>query len=375
MDQKKALTINPRVTSTLLTCLIAGSGLTACGDASEPAPPQPRGVLFERVASTASVISSVFSGVTQAHVDARMSFKVPGTVLERPINVGDAVQSGALLAQLDRRDYTSAVQAAEAEHRAAQAQARQADANYERLISLYENRNTSLSELEAARAAAESADASVLAAGENLRQAQLQLSYTRLAAPEQCEIAETFVKVGENVDAGTPIARLTCGNCPEVRVNIPQTRIGLIESGMTIDVAVAGRADERYPARVSEVGVASGSGATFPVTAIFSGDCPDLRSGIAADVHFAFDTGAPPEVTVPSVAVGEDDTGRYVFVLEPQADDLYIARRRGVEVGNLTQAARFVVSDGLNEGELIATAGVRRIQDGQTVRLANGLRS
>ncbi len=87
------------------------------------------------------------------------------------------------------------------------------------------------------------------------------------------------------------------------------------------------------------------------------------------------DVGPRIVFTVPSVAVGEDDAGRYVFVLEPQAEDLYIARRRGVEVGNLTQAARFVVSDGLGEGELIATAGVRRIQDGQTVRLANGLRS
>ncbi len=347
-----------------------------CAETQTPDQPPPRGVLHERVTISAATLNSVFSGVTQAHVDANISFKVPGTVLERPVNVGMSVSAGTLLARLDDRDYVSAVQEAEANLRASEAQQRQADANYERLISLYENRNTSLAELEGARAAAESAVASVTAAKESVRQAQLQLSYTRIEAPEQCEVAETYVRADENVDAGTPIVRLTCGSCPEVRVNVPQTRIGLVESGQSVEVSVAGAA-QRFPARVSEVGVASGSGATFPVTALFTGQCPNLRSGIAADVTFSFETGAGPQITVPSVAVGEDAQGRFVFILEPRDEDAgtYVARRQTVEVGELNESARFVITSGLSVDDLIATAGVRRIQSGQTVRLATGLRS
>ncbi len=358
------------IVATLVAILASG-----CSETEEPIKPTPRGVLHEQVELFTSSMSSIFSGVTQAHVDAKMSFKVPGTVLERPVNIGMSVPAGTLLARLDDRDYASSVQQAQAQLRASQAQQRQAEANYERLISLYENRNTSLSELETARAAADSTKASVTAASETLRQAQLQLSYTRLVAPEQCEVAETYVRADENVDAGTPVVRLTCGSCPEVRINLPQTQISLVESGQAVEVTVTGVDARSFPATVSEIGVASTSGATFPVTALFSGRCPELRSGIAADVRFDFDTGEAPQITVPSVAVGEDAEGRFVFVLEPQSDGLYTAQRRPVEIGELNEAARFVVTNGLTTGEVIATAGVRRIQDGQIVRLADALRS
>ncbi len=359
----------------LLVCGIVVPWIVGCGEAQKPASPAPRGVLHERVEASSSVSTSVFSGVTQAQVDARLSFKVPGTVLERPVDVGDQIEAGTLLARLDDRDYRSAVQSAEAEFRASEARRRQAEANYERLISLYENRNTSLAALEAARAESEGSVAQVSAASEALRQAKLQLSYTRLEASEQCEVAETLVRVNENVDAGTPVVRLTCGQCPKVRVDIPQTRIGRIQRGQRVSVTVSNTTEQVYPATVSEVGVASASGATFPVSARFSGDCPDLRSGIAADVRFEFSTGTGSRVTVPSVAVGEDANGRFVFILIDQGKGVYTAQRRAVTVGELNEAARFVITEGLEAGEIIATAGVRRIQDGQSVRLADALRS
>lgn len=356
---------------TVLLVLTLGQG---CSEEAQLPETPVRSVLYERATLSSSAVESVYSGVTQAHLDAQMSFKVAGTVLSRPVDVGDRVAAGDLLARLDERDYTSAVEAAKAELASGRARARQADANYERLISLYETRNAAQAELEVARASNEAAKANVTAAAERLRQAELQLSYTRLQAPQACEVAETYVRADENVNAGTPVVRLTCGDCPEVRVSVPQTRIRSVESGMRLKVDVSGFAGGPYEAIVSEVGVATGSGATFPVTAIFSGNCPDLRSGIAADVHFEFPTGNGEQLTVPSVAVGEDDAGRFIYVLEPtSSDDTFVATRRDVEVGAFTEAARFVVSTGLGEGELVATAGVRRIQHGQRVRLASGL--
>ena len=66
---------------------------------------------------------------------------------------------------------------------------------------------------------------------------------------------------------------------------------------------------------------------------------------------------------VAPVAVGEDREGRYVFVLDKGSGTV---GRRAVTVGELTGDGLEVLS-GLAEGELIVTAGVRRLTDGERV--------
>ena len=73
------------------------------------------------------------------------------------------------------------------------------------------------------------------------------------------------------------------------------------------------------------------------------------------------------------MSVGEDrNGGRFVFVLEPSGTGTYFARRRTVTIGNLIQEGIMIVS-GLSEGELIATAGVRRLADDQEVTLLDSV--
>jgi hypothetical protein len=100
---------------------------------------------------------------------------------------------------------------------------------------------------------------------------------------------------------------------------------------------------------------------------------------MAATVTFRFESGDGAErIVVPPVAVGEDRDGRFVFVLDREVrpsgvrpsgeGELAVARRRAVTVGDLTPEG-IEIEDGLADGELLVTAGVRRIQDGQQVKL------
>ena len=77
----------------------------------------------------------------------------------------------------------------------------------------------------------------------------------------------------------------------------------------------------------------------------------------------------PNQMLVPPVAVGEDRAGRFVFVLEASGDGLGVTQRRAVTVGDLTSGGLEVLS-GIESGETVVTAGVRRIADGMTVRLS-----
>ena len=78
-------------------------------------------------------------------------------------------------------------------------------------------------------------------------------------------------------------------------------------------------------------------------------------------------TSAGTVIHVPLVAVGEDQNGRFVFVVEDAGDGSATVRRRPVEVGELTDQGLRILS-GLESGEQVVTAGVRRLNDGMAVR-------
>ncbi len=94
-----------------------------------------------------------------------------------------------------------------------------------------------------------------------------------------------------------------------------------------------------------------------------------MRSGMAAEVICRYrGTASDGSLSVPWVAVGEDREGRFVFVLEPDSEGIGTVHRRSVSVGAIGK--NIEILDGLEEGgELIVTAGTRRLSDGMRVKL------
>lgn len=343
--------------------------LVACEEPIQVQPTEVRPVRYARVVAQGNMEQRTYSGTARAELETDLSFKVAGTLLSRDANVGDTLVPGSLVGTLEDTDYRVKLQESAAGLARAQAEVRNAEASYDRTRELYENRNASRSDLDSSRAGAESARAQVRAASQQLEAARLQLSYTRLTAPQECSVAEVFAQVNQNLSAGQSVIRVNCGQCAEVVVGVPEVDIGRITQGTVVQVAMDAVPDRSLIGVVTEVGVSSG-GTTYPVTIALQDGCAAVRSGMAADVLFRFPTIGPTGgLVVPSVSVGEDSSGRFVFVLEPAGEDsIWLAVRRGVEVaGPIGQG--LLIGAGLNEGELIATAGVRRLVDGQRVTL------
>jgi multidrug efflux system membrane fusion protein len=332
-----------------------------------------RPVRYEKVYISGGERTRSFSGVAQASQESRLSFKVAGNVRRIAVKVGDKVSVGQLIAELDPKDYELRVEEAEASLSQAQAQLRNAEANYERVRKLYENRNASRNDLDAARAASESAQAQVQSIEKRLELAKSQLSYTRLAAPASGAIATVESEVNENVKSGETVVQLTSSSDIEVQVVVPEVLISQIKEGERVTVTFDALPEQTFAGRVTEVGVAStGYATTFPVTVRLEGADQSVRPGMAAEVLFKFEStqraGDTRRIIVPSVAVGEDRQGRFVFVVEPTDSGLGIAERRPVKIGDLTEEG-IEVLQGLNDGERVVTAGVSRLSDGQKVRL------
>ena len=354
--------------------VVAAFGLATAqgGCGGETAEPRPviRPVRYQEVISSGARRERKFSGSARAGVESQLSFRVAGIVQSVSVVVGDAVKKGTEIARLDATDYRLQLQEAEASLAQALAAERRAQADYDRIRGLYENQNAAKSDLDAARALSESSQAQVTAAQQRRELARRQLSYTRLTAPVDGAIASMLVEANENASVGQAVALLTSGSRPEVEVAMPGVLIAQVREGDTAEVAFDALPGASFPAAITEVGVAATSaGATFPVTVRLSADDSSVRSGMAATVTFRFDSGdGQQRIFVPPEAVGEDRSGRFVFVLERTAGELGTARRRAVEVGDLTPEG-IEIEDGLVDGELLVTAGVRRIQDSQQVKV------
>ena len=356
----------------LIPALLLG-WLAACDEAPIEEEPDVRPVRYARVVAQGESESRTYAGTARAELETDLSFRVGGTLTQRPVDVGSTVARGDLVAALDSTDFQVRLDEARAGLARAEAERRNAQANYERTRDLYENQNASRTQLDSARALAESAEAQYRAATQQVEAARLQLSYTRLTAPETCTVAQTFVELNQNVSPGQAVARLNCGGCAEVVASVSDADITRVSEGMPVTATVNALPGSSIPGVVREVGVATGArSTTYPVTVALSEACEEVRSGMAVEVTFQFPTTATMgNPVVPYVAVGEDRNGHYVFVIEPDEAGVLHANRRSVEVGGAS-ADGIVIVDGLAPGELIATAGVRRLTPGQTVTLLDG---
>ena len=350
-----------------LVALAAG-----CGGA--PPEPEPlRLVRAEPVYATGGSRERTFAGSARAGLESRLSFKVPGTIRRLAVKVGDQVRSGQLLADLDPRDYTLQVEDAEAALRQAEARVRNAEATLDRVRGLYENRNASQADYDAARAENDSASAQLASIEKKLELAQSRLDDTRLKSPLDGAIAEVAVEESENVRPGQTVLTLTAGSRLEVRIAVPEAFIGRLREGQGAGVSFDAIPGRRFAAVVTEIGVTpAGLATTYPVTVRLTEEAGAARAGMAAEVTMAFsEDGGRARMIVPAFAVGEDREGRFVYVAAPGENGRTVVQRRAVRAGDLTEEG-IEILEGLDEGDLLVTAGVSRLRDGMEVRLPSG---
>lgn len=350
---------------------VAAAILVACEQSVETSEPPLRPVRYITVVENDGARTRTFSGTSRSTQISRLSFKVSGTLVELPIDVGDRLAPGALVARLDASSFELEVQQAQANLVQSQANQRNASANYERTKGLYENANASRNDLDSARATAESATAQVRASQKSLELARLNRSYTRLTADRDCTVASVDVDLNENVSPGTEIARINCGSGLEIELAIPDSLISAISPDTKVDIGFDSISDLTFSGTVKEIGISSSSGApTFPVTVNVDDNEPRLRSGLAADVTFRFaSTRVGDAHLIPLAAIGHDGDATYVYIAEPEADsEQAIVTKRMVSIGELTDFG-VEVFDGIVDGDRVVTAGVSMIRDGQRVLL------
>ncbi|MEM7022462.1 MAG: efflux RND transporter periplasmic adaptor subunit [Pseudomonadota bacterium] len=330
--------------------------LAGCGEQTAEQPEIIRPVRAMQVGNAEVVSNRWFPGRAQATQEANLAFEVAGRLIEQPVNVGDPIATGDLLAAMDPRDFQNDLESAKGERDRAKAQRdRVAQAAQTGAVSEQDLTN---------------AEADLRIAESEVRIRQKALDDTRLTAPFDGVVAAVFVENFENVQAKENVLRVLDTSQIEMTVDIPETAITLVRYVEDVRVRFDVFPDQEFPATIKEIGSeASRETRTFPVTLIM--DQPqayEIRPGMAGQATATVklpDDLQDQGYQVPLDALFTEPGGEtYVWIVDEASGAL---SKREVQKGAIAPIG--VVVTGLEAGEWILTAGVNSVAEGQRVRI------
>ena len=336
---------------------------------SRPAPaPEPvRAVKLVTVGLGPLLAQREFAGEVRARVESRLGFRVAGKIVQRPAELGQRVQPGQLLAQLDARDYELAAQAARAQVTAATTQRDLAAADFERFSKLREQNFISGAELDRRQAALKSAQAALEQALAQGAAQGNQAQYTRLVADAAGVVTGVEAEPGQVVAAGAPVVRIARDGPRDAVFSVPEDMLAQLRVGQPVQVR-AWTQGAQMQGTVREVAASADPVTrTFLVKVAVQGDeAPPL----GATVHVAPQAlahGGVQAIKLPTSALRQEGGQTAVWVFEPSGDGTGgTVRSQPVQIAT-ADGNEAVVAAGLAPGMQVVTAGVHVLAPEQKV--------
>src|SRR5438046_6370495 len=163
------------------------------------------------------------TGAVAARVQSNLGFRVPGKIVKRLVDVGQQVEAGQALMQIDESDLRLVVMAKRNAAIAARAVAVQARADEKRYAVLVQSVSVSPQRYEQAKAALDTAEAQLAAAEAEARVAENEAQYSTLEADADGTVVETLAEPGQVVSAGQVVVRLAHAGPREAVIELPET--------------------------------------------------------------------------------------------------------------------------------------------------------
>lgn len=359
------LGLSPRRTPLFIAGALSLLTLTACQQEVSVAVDDIRPVRTVVVNSGAQLDPISLSGRLEAENEAAVAFRIGGRMVERRVNVGDVVNAGAEIARLDAQDETNAERSARAALDAAIGRQVQARGAFERQQTLLKDGFTTRGRFDEAQEALTSANAAVDSARAQLQIARDRVGFTRLLASTAGTVTARGAEPGEVVQAGQMIVRIArpsegidaVFDVPARMLReapqYPQITIRLSDAP---EISVAGRVREVAPQADPVTG-------TFRIRVALKELPREMRLGSVVTGELRLD--AENIITIPATALTSFDQKPSVWVVDRQSAEVSL---RPVTVTRF-ETSSVVVGQGLENGELVVTAGVQSLRPGQKVRL------
>ncbi|OLB97732.1 MAG: hypothetical protein AUH30_09785 [Candidatus Rokubacteria bacterium 13_1_40CM_68_15] len=225
----------------------------------------------------------------------RISAKVAGQVEKVLVEDNQEVTEGQLLVQIDERPYRAVVDEARAQARAAEVEAENAEADATRARLLFERQLISRQDFEKAAATARAKREAAEAARRRLERAEVDLSYTRIVAPESGRVTRKSVEEGMYVPVGTPLMAIVTHDI-WVIANFKETQLKNIRPGQPVEIKIDAYKGKVFKGHVDSI--QSGTGARFSLLPPENATGNFVKVVQRVPVKIVFDQPPPPDYPV-----------------------------------------------------------------------------
>jgi RND family efflux transporter MFP subunit len=320
-----------------------------------------RAITIERSAEGETVS---LTGQIRAKDEVSLAFRINGRMMERTVDVGDVVKPGQLIAMLDPKDEQDSLRTAQANLVADKAKLTEARLTFGRKQELVKDGWTPRAQFDTAKQTLDSAQAQVDAAQAQVSSAENRLSYTALFADAAGAVTAKGAEPGEVVQAGQMIVKVAHKGGRDAVFDVPEQLIRTGPRDPIVHLALTNDPSVKAIGRVRETSPqADATTRTFQVKVGIID--PPAAFTLGSTVTGSIKLAPPPGVEVPPSALTEANGRPAVWVFDPQSQTVSL---RNVDVARY-DAADVVISQGLETGEIVVTAGVQTLRPGEKVRL------
>jgi RND family efflux transporter MFP subunit len=292
-----------------------------------------------------------FPGKIKATMEVNLSFKVAGPVAGMYADEGKHVTRGQVIAEIDARDYKVQLSATEAEYKSVKAEA-------ERVMELYGKESVSQNDYDKAVYGLKQITAKYDAH-------KNALADTKLLAPFDGYIQKHFFNAGETVGAGMPVVSMIDAGAPEVEINIPASEYIKRQQFDSFSCTVDIYPGEVFPLDLMGITKKANINQLYTMRLkLRSGAAPMPSPGMTAMVDIRYRPENTAYTSIPGTALFENDSTAAVWIYDSGTQTV---SSRTVRTHAFLNTGTVIVREGLSAGEIVVSAGVHALKEGQKV--------
>ncbi|MDR1285226.1 MAG: efflux RND transporter periplasmic adaptor subunit [Campylobacteraceae bacterium] len=355
----------------LFALVFAGCSGDKVADSAQQMPPLPVNIF--KTQKEDIFISLEYPARVKSVQQVQVVAKVPGTLEKKFFQEGSFVKEGTLLYQIDPSKYEAAYDLAKAQLSVAQAAAKEADRNWQRIEQLYAKNAVSQREQDVALNAYESTKAQVEAAKAVLKNAEVDLSYTKVKATASGSISENLQDIGSYVgtsSANSILAVVTQTNPVYAEFSIPdidflKKRYSLSKGSWNniakakLPVKIITPAGDTY----DNLGtfdfldnLVDPQTSTIKARATFDNKNQILFPGLFVRVSIE-GLVLKDALSIPQKAIMQDSLGNYVYIMREGK-----AKKTPIKTDITVAGGNIIVTEGLKENEEIIIDNLTKIR-------------